>query len=561
MAILASDNFNRADEDPLSGGGNWSVANSELKFKLISNAVVPAGPASDSGEYYSGVAWPNDQYSKAKLSCVGSGGGGAGVGLKVRQASGANTQYRVVVDHAAANNVDLQKVVAGSYSSVAGYPRTQAWADGDTWELRAQGTTLSVWLNGVQVGADATDNGIASGSAGIAFSSTETSASIEDWEGGDFSGATLTPQTGCFTMIADRMAKAIMIASAVHTVVGRHELRGAAKRTKVALPVVVDVKITPPKITTELLPYPRKGASIKRPRPFPEVLLTRKPLPITKSIALPHMLKGAPARKPRILPDVFPARVPAPVARAVVGKHTFTLAAPAPRIIADPTITAVRTPPPIARTSVGRATIQHPVTGSGAPITSMIEMDTPVARNFVGRRTRVAPAAPAASRPRPVTTLVWTPRPITDSTVGSPLPRIPIAARSLARPILALADTLRPLTKSSVGTPLPRAPIAARSLARPVLALADSLRPITETFIAAARRVVKPVVSRARPYIGRFRTPFPRTDGYAGSGIERGAAASLTLAIEVSRGTISLSGPGESIALSPENYGSISLNT
>ena len=46
------------------------------------------------------------------------------------------------------------------------------------------GTKLQIFLNGTQVGADVTDNSIASGSAGIAYSSTATSAAIDDWEGG-----------------------------------------------------------------------------------------------------------------------------------------------------------------------------------------------------------------------------------------------------------------------------------------------------------------------------------------------------------------------------------------
>ena len=178
-----SDNFNRANQSPIAG--NWTTAPVLPTWEalaLVSNQIVPTNAAADGEAYYSGMVWPNDQYSKAKLYVTGTGGAAQGIGLLVRQSASAVTHYRLVVDHASSGNVALGKHVAGTYTTLA--TLTQSWTDGAVWELRVTGTKLQIFLNGTQVGSDVTDNSIASGSAGIVYSSTETSAAIDDWEGG-----------------------------------------------------------------------------------------------------------------------------------------------------------------------------------------------------------------------------------------------------------------------------------------------------------------------------------------------------------------------------------------
>lgn len=184
MTVLASDNFDRANANPI--GAPWTTITGESAMQIAGNVATPSGLAGDCGSRYSGISWPADQYSKAKLSCTGSAGGGSGACLHVRAASGANTYYRLEVDHAASNNVTLSKNVATVFTTVAGFPVTQAWSDGDTWELRVSGMLLSVYLNGslIASGTDASSP-IVSGSPGIGYSSVETAASINDWEGGD----------------------------------------------------------------------------------------------------------------------------------------------------------------------------------------------------------------------------------------------------------------------------------------------------------------------------------------------------------------------------------------
>lgn len=185
MSVLATDDFNRANETPLAG--NWTTVTSETNSNLSSNTVVPSVLSNDSTVYRNDITPPNDQYSQAKITVNNNSGGGIGQGVAVRVATGARTYYRVVADHAASNNVELGAMVAGTFTPI--WTRTQAFTDGDTFRLEVQGTTLRVYRNGVQIGADSTDSNIASGRFGLSYSSTATSASADDWEGGDFAGA------------------------------------------------------------------------------------------------------------------------------------------------------------------------------------------------------------------------------------------------------------------------------------------------------------------------------------------------------------------------------------
>jgi hypothetical protein len=181
MPALAFDTFNRANENPLSGGGVWSTVTSLGNMQVISN-VCSSQFDTDCGSRYSGIAWPDDQYSKAKLVADGTLGGGRGACLLVRVAAAAQTFYRLAVDHAASSNVELARFNAGAHTELATF--TQAWSDGATWELRIIGAKLTVLLNGAVVQALTDGSPLASGSPGVGYSSTITSASLDDWEGG-----------------------------------------------------------------------------------------------------------------------------------------------------------------------------------------------------------------------------------------------------------------------------------------------------------------------------------------------------------------------------------------
>ena len=153
-------------------------------------AGAPNSTSADAWAYYVGSSgWPDDQYVKWGMSVTGTAGGGAAAVPMVRKAAGTivQTRYELILDHAGSNNCTRRRRDSGGTpTNIVVF--TQAWNDGDTWELRAPGTTLSMWLNGGQVSSNQTDATIASGFPGGTYSSTETAASLDGFEGGDFAG-------------------------------------------------------------------------------------------------------------------------------------------------------------------------------------------------------------------------------------------------------------------------------------------------------------------------------------------------------------------------------------
>lgn len=223
MTVLATDNFDRVNANPI--GAPWTTGNGESAMQIVSNVATPSTTAADCGSDYTGITWPADQYSKAKLTVSGTTGGASGVSLKVRSASGARTYYRLDCDHAATNNITLEKFIASVPTTLAGFPLTLAWTDGDTWELWAVGTRIWVLRNGVLVGAAVTDSAIASGNPGMGYSSTETSASINDWEGGTVdSAAPIQSRYSRFARVMSILPKPIQIAAVATTTVVRRTL-------------------------------------------------------------------------------------------------------------------------------------------------------------------------------------------------------------------------------------------------------------------------------------------------------------------------------------------------
>lgn len=187
MPALATDDFNRADTVGPDLGINWTNvfagAFASNGFQITSNVAVPTTLGSDKLEIYTGVTFPADQYAQAKITVTGTSAQ-TGPGPAVRGAVDGSC-YRVVVNKRVADNVEIQKFVGATFSSLG--LRTALWVDGDTLRIEAQGTSIRVHQNGAQLGASATDSALVSGFPGISYSSTSTTASVDDWEGGTFS--------------------------------------------------------------------------------------------------------------------------------------------------------------------------------------------------------------------------------------------------------------------------------------------------------------------------------------------------------------------------------------
>jgi len=183
MVWLYQDAFNRANETPLAG--QWVTSPSLGAFNLASNVVQAASFAADSGAQLVAtvLSWPNDQWCRSIVTATGTVGGASGVGLRLRSDAVANTFYRATMDHAAASNVNIGKVIAGTYTSLG--TATLAWSDGAMMEFQVQGQTVSLLVNGTRI-LTANDTAIAAGTPGVFYSSTITAATNDQFEAGDF---------------------------------------------------------------------------------------------------------------------------------------------------------------------------------------------------------------------------------------------------------------------------------------------------------------------------------------------------------------------------------------
>lgn len=180
---MATDDFNRANAGNL--GANWTANTHEsaVDFQIISNAASCNG-GSDSSAIYNAAAFANDQFSEVTYLTTQHSGAGSGYGPSCREIVAAQTLVRAIGN---LDGFDLQEVVNGSFAPLTSGSGTTFTA-GDTFRLETSGSSWRLLKNGVQF---ATGSGLTltSGSAGVCYSSTDTSGGITAWAGGDLGAA------------------------------------------------------------------------------------------------------------------------------------------------------------------------------------------------------------------------------------------------------------------------------------------------------------------------------------------------------------------------------------
>lgn len=173
--VSVSDNFNRADENPL-GNGVWTTGTGMSSLQIVSNKVTAVSNTTHSLEYYTGATFASNQYSQATSlngpSAVFSGlairwSGNSGYFVQIDMTSGTNTSY-------------FQRWDSGSQTTVGSF--SYAYAQNDVWKLEASGNTITFYVNGVSKGS-ITDSTYSSGSPGIWF--YHNVIYLDDWSGGD----------------------------------------------------------------------------------------------------------------------------------------------------------------------------------------------------------------------------------------------------------------------------------------------------------------------------------------------------------------------------------------
>lgn len=189
MTVLATDDFNRADENPL-GNGVWTAPlGASDALKIVTNQITSVTLGDDCLSLYDAVAWPNDQYGQITVPFIdNSAVNETGIGLALRYTDSTHF-YIVVINRNASTNLTFAKK-QGSYSVLQQF--TVTVANGDTFKAEVQGTNLKAYVNGAQVGSTVADptTTLTTGDLGVYCSGPVASATRGDaFEGGDFASA------------------------------------------------------------------------------------------------------------------------------------------------------------------------------------------------------------------------------------------------------------------------------------------------------------------------------------------------------------------------------------
>lgn len=184
-SVVATDNFNRADG---ALGANWSeaaTAYTDNQPVIASNEAKSGGEGSyDNASFWNANSFANDQYSKATISVLPSSGTSLmGTIVRANATDYCFCQYK---RDSSSNKSRIYWFNAGAYTAIA-LQNTTTFASGDTIEIEVEGTTYTMFKNGVSILSGANGSAPASGSAGITL--YDLDERLDDWEGGDMVSA------------------------------------------------------------------------------------------------------------------------------------------------------------------------------------------------------------------------------------------------------------------------------------------------------------------------------------------------------------------------------------
>jgi hypothetical protein len=190
---LGSDNFTRANENPLSQSGNWVTDSfGEPALQIVSDVCEGTAVDTDNNVgIYSGVSLPNDQYASMMLVAKPSGvESSAQAGIRVTDngsAWGNNLPSYVLT--VGGNNVWF--VNAGTSTIMSGSGLTIS--AGDVFTIAAVGTTVYAFQNSTQLGS-VTNTTYAAGKSGLAnFDEGQlTNVRFSNWVVGSAATATFS---------------------------------------------------------------------------------------------------------------------------------------------------------------------------------------------------------------------------------------------------------------------------------------------------------------------------------------------------------------------------------
>ena len=199
--VVATDNAQRTNENPISAGGNWLSGSASIANCQLLNNQITGTSITKAGEMYWSTAVSNDQWASATL--VQAVEASSQFGVVLRGATASWTEYRVLWQGIAGQSgtVVMQAVVAGTVHTLvnsAGF----TFNNGDTMTVVINGNVIYMYRNGFLLTSftDAS-NFVTSGKVGvIAYggSTTATDVGISAWSGGSLAATpSVVSTSGC----------------------------------------------------------------------------------------------------------------------------------------------------------------------------------------------------------------------------------------------------------------------------------------------------------------------------------------------------------------------------
>jgi hypothetical protein len=189
---LFTDTFTRANENPLSDGGNWSEFSGGGLYPLqvLGDACAGTNTTNQNTEYYNGTL-PNDQYAEATVAAIGEF---SFLWVFAREGSTIDPSLS---GYGLSFNKDSDSFRLQAASSFL-YSGTGALFVGDTFLLATYGTTIAAYHNGTQIAA-VTDSTYSSGKVATAcvVSNTVSDTTIAPFTAGSvFVGYSISGNAG-----------------------------------------------------------------------------------------------------------------------------------------------------------------------------------------------------------------------------------------------------------------------------------------------------------------------------------------------------------------------------
>jgi hypothetical protein len=171
--------------EPFTGdgalSGSWTQQGTGTPIVRVAGQGAMGGGGLAAMAYWNADVFAADQYSEVVVKDRGAAGKYYGPVARSSGIGEANQNGYIAFDNISPGNVELWKVVAGTFTQLKVI--TQVVVANDVLRIEVQGTTIVVKLNGTQIGTSTSDSSLATGSAGVYI--LDASTRVDDWRAGN----------------------------------------------------------------------------------------------------------------------------------------------------------------------------------------------------------------------------------------------------------------------------------------------------------------------------------------------------------------------------------------